>query len=236
MKKEENNLILLKNFYNEDNAQKAKILLERNNIFHKYIRSRSNIEKTFVSSNSNPTEIWVLNSDFEKSYELFKKIIPETGPDDIQIDNFSDKELSEIIMNSDEWHESYITKAKEELNKRGIKIKEDEINLHMAEKLEALKIGTEVHPAVIFILWLTVIFAVPFLFLGFFGGIFAFIGTISGYYFWYMKSKAFNNEKYYVFNKNTRMHGKYMFFTGLIWIISFIVKLYIHYSKTFHSY
>lgn len=236
MKNEKNNLILLKSFYNEDIALKTKILLERNHIFHKYIRGRSNIESAFISSNSNPYEIWVQTIDFEKSYELVKEIIPENDQDIVNVQNFSDEELSEIINNTDEWHDSYITKAYEEYIKRGYIINEDEIKLHMAEKLEEIKTGKEVHPAVLFLLWITVIFAFPFLFYGMFGGIFAVIGTVSGYYFWKIKLKAFDSQKYFLFNENARKHGKFMFFTGLIWAICFIIYLYLYYSKIFLSY
>ncbi len=229
---ENNKLILVESFFNEKEAYKAKILLERNNIFHKFLKSRNNLEETFASSNSIPTEIWVYESDFEESYSLINENLYEN--DKIitpNISNYSNDELIDIIKNKDEWHISFLNEAKTILTNREIKIDEREVSEHSNKKLDILKQGKHAHPIAITMCWISAILSVPFLAFGFFGLIFGFMGTIAGYLYWQSKIKAFDNNKYFLFNIKTRTHGKFIFLTGLFSISSFLIYLYYQYSK-----
>lgn len=229
---EKNKLVLVESFFNEKDAYKAKILLERNNIFHKFFKSRNNLEETFVSSNSIPTEIWVYEKDIEKSYSLINNSLYENEelitPD---INNYTNDELIDIVKNKDEWHVSFLNEAKNILTNRGIKIDDKEVSEHINNKLNELKQGKHAHPVAISMCWISAVLSVPFLTLGFLGLTFGFMGTIAGYLYWKSKIKAFDDNKYFLFNIKTRTHGKFIFITGIFSISIFLIYLYYQYSK-----
>jgi len=229
MLKFENNLILLESFLEEKEAYKSRILLEKNRINHKYFCSRSNFEKAYLTSNSNPTEIWVNKEDFKLAFEIIRG---ETTNEDseINIRAFSNEELIEIIKNPDEWHESFINKAKNILKEQNISINSDEIDANIKEKLNIIKCGKSAHPATIFIFWILTIFSVFFMLFGIFSFVFGFSGIIAGYLYWKSKITASDNHKYYLFNNTTRIHGKYMFFVGLMLMtVLFVYVYYLHF-------
>lgn len=208
-------LILLESYLDEKEAFKSRLLLEKNNISHKYFCSRNNIEKAYLTSNSNPTEIWVKKEDFEYAYSILNHNNNEEILN-VDINNFSDEELIDIIKNPDEWHKSFINEANKIAKIRKIEINNSEIESHIKQKLELIKHGKDAHPATIFIFWLLTFLSVFFVTFGIFGFIFGFLGIIAGYLYWKTKITAPDNKKYYLFSKNTRLHGKYMFFVGTI--------------------
>jgi len=228
MSEDKNELILLESYLEDKEAYKARILLDKNKIHNKYFCSRSNIEKAYLISNSNPTEIWVKQLDFENAYNIINqnKLDEEN---DIQITDFSNDELINIIKNKDEWHESFINEAVKLIKKRNIPINEEEINQLNIEKLNLIKQGKEAHPATLFIFWLLTFMSVFFLVFGFFGFIFGFSGTIAGFLYWKSTIKASDGNRYFLFNKKTQAHGKYMFFTGLILISALFIYVYYYF-------
>lgn len=229
MSNDKNKLILLESYLDEKEAYKSRVLLEDNNIKHKYFCSRNNIEKAYLTSNSNPTEIWVDKEDFNLAYEIIRTNTSSNENNKINIEDFSDKELIDILKNSDEWHESFVKEAKKIIKERNIVVDKHEIDTYKKEKLLKLKIGKSAHPATIFIFWLLTFFSVLYILLGFIGFIFGFSGIIAGYLYWKTKITGFDNNKYYLFSKKTRTHGKYMFIVGLVLLL--ILFIFVYYTN-----
>ena len=227
---EKNKLILLESYLDEKEAYKSRVLLEKNDIKHKYFCSRNNIEKAYLISNSNPTEIWVNKEDFNLAYEIIRTDTSSNENDNINIKDFSDDELIDILKNTDEWHEYFVKEAKKNIEERNIVIDKNEIDAHVKEKLLFLKNGKTAHPATVFIFWMLTFFSIFYILLGFIGFIFGFSGIIAGYLYWKTKITGFDKNKYYLFSKKIRIQGKYMFFVGLVLLLAlFIFVYYTHY-------
>jgi len=223
---EKNKLILLESYLDEKEAYKSRVLLEENSIKHKYFCSRNNIEKAYLISNSNPTEIWVNKEDFNLAYEIIRTDTSSNENDNINIKDFSDDELIDILKNADEWHKSFVKEAKKNITERNIVIDNNEIDAHVKEKLLLLKNGKTAHPATIFIFWMLTFFSIFYILLGFIGFIFGFSGIIAGYLYWKTKITGFDNNKYYLFSKKTRIQGKYIFFVGLVLLLTLLIIVY----------
>jgi hypothetical protein len=121
-----------------------------------------------------------------------------------QISRKTDQELLDIYINHDEFQESFVAAAVEELNLRNIKIEQ-----FRKERDEKQKIKNELRETGIQgdDLYITLAYISAFL-----GG---FIGVIAGYV--YSQSKK---EGYYIYNEKTRKQGKVILAIGSLVLLA----------------
>ncbi len=121
-----------------------------------------------------------------------------------QVATKTDQELIDIYINPDDFQESFVTAAEEELNKRNVRLEQFKQKREQKEKIknEQLEKGIQGDS-----LYMTLAFISAFL-----GGL---IGIIAGYI--YSQSKK---EGYYVYNEKTRKQGKVMLAIGILVLLT----------------
>jgi len=122
-----------------------------------------------------------------------------------QVKEKTDKQLSEIYLNANDYQHEFINLVELELVKRKIPLdsltfireKKDEIT---DETLEIGKQGSQ--------FWLVAGFL-----LSLFGGLW---GIVAGYQYAYSKHKNAKDIKYYYYNESTRKYGRWMIIVGCL--------------------
>lgn len=151
-------------------------------------------------------EIRIKPSDFEKAEEILEKIAEEQLNDidpNYYLFSFTDEELYDILLKSDEWNTFDYRLAQKLLKDRGKSIDDTLLDSLKKQRLEDLaKPEGNQKP------WIMAgyIFAIL-------GG---FLGLIIGYFLWTSKKTLPNGQKVYSYSTKDRKQGKYMFFLSLI--------------------
>src|SRR5690606_8199742 len=116
---------------------------------------------------------------------------------------FSNEELYEILLKSDEWNAFDYTLAQKILIHRGKSIDKELLNTLKKERLKDLAKPEGNQKS-----WIIggYIFSI-------FGGL---LGLIIGYFLWTSNKTLPNGQKVFSYSENDRRHGKYIFFIGLI--------------------
>lgn len=214
----ENKLTLLKSLYEQSQAEQIKVLLDKNEITSKINYSRNNLEVTLGQHTSNLIEIFVYESDIENALELVQRIT-DNIEEEIDISDYSIDELKEIILNKDDWHESFVIRAEEKLKEIGINLSNEKIQENINRKIEEVRKGVPVSKLNITMLWILSLCG-------------AFLGLAAGYFLWQSKTRDSNGVKCYLYDSKARNNGKWMLIIGaFITIIITIVLI-----KIYHPY
>ena len=116
---------------------------------------------------------------------------------------FTNEELYEVLLKSDEWNAFDYSLAQKILIQKGKSIDKELLNTLKNERLKDLaKPEGNQKP------W--IISGYIFSILG------GFLGLIIGYSLWTSKKTLPNGQKVNSYSENDRMHGKYIFYIGLI--------------------
>jgi hypothetical protein len=151
-----------------------------------------------------------------EDFEVVDKLLSNEAIQDIdEVDKdyylfeFSDEELTDIVINFDEWSTSDYNLAQKILKERGKEIPKEKVDEYREKKLELLRKPVAGSKG-----WLVVgyIFAVL-------GGI---IGIFMGWSIITSRKTLPNGEVLFVYDTQTRKYGKYMFYIG---VIGFVVSL-----------
>lgn len=196
------NLVLLKSLYEQDKANQIKVLLDKYEITSKINYSRNNLEVTLGQQTSNVIEIYVFENELDKATEVIQHILEEEEIE-LDINDYSSEELQEIILNKDDWHDTFVDQAKVILENRGIVTPEEDVQKNLEEKVQKVKQGVSVSKLNIAFLW-------TFSFFGFF------LALAAGYFLWQGKTRASNGQKYYLYDSKARNHGKWMLILGFV--------------------
>ncbi|MBL3655336.1 hypothetical protein [Fulvivirga sediminis] len=149
-------------------------------------------------------------------YDLAKQLTESEGDvasdAEVPMEEYTTEELKEIILNPEDWHEQLLFNAKNELNRRGAVVQEEEIESSREEKIRQLEKGTEPSGIIYYFMW-------AFALLG------GYIGIIAGYFYWRVKIKGFDGKRYYMYSRRYRNQGYYMFMLG---VVSAILQTYIY--------
>ncbi|MEZ4828714.1 MAG: hypothetical protein R3C61_20880 [Bacteroidia bacterium] len=154
----------------------------------------------------NEFEVRIRQTEFKKAEEILEKNA-ENFVD--QIDNdyylfgFTDEELYEILLKSDEWNVFDYTLAQKILKQRGKAIDKELLTSLKTERIKDLAKPEENQRS-----WIVAGYIFSIL-----GG---FLGLLIGYLLWTSKKTLPNGQKVYSYTVNDRKHGKYIFYTGLI--------------------
>lgn len=166
---------------------------------------------------STNSELLIRQSDFEKANKMLDEKADKLL---LNIDKkhylfkFTNDELYDILAKPDAWNSMDYKLAQQILKDRDQNIDEDLLKSLRNERVAELSKPNKSQA-----LWIIV------------GYIFSFaisiIGVIIGWYLWKMKKTLPNGEKVYVYSEIDRMHGKWIFFIGIIlWPIALFIKFY----------
>lgn len=188
-------------------AQELEVLLNENNISTVLRDNIPPVDVTFSGSTLlNQYEVKISPLDFEKA-EFILEGEAENLLDKIDKEyylfSFTNDELYEILIKSDEWNPFDYKLAQKLLINRGEKVDAKMLNSLKKERLKGLAKPEENQKS-----W--IIAGYLFSFLG--GG----VGIIIGYSLWSSKKTLPNGERIYSYKSVDRTHGKNIFIIGLI--------------------
>ncbi|MEP0264127.1 hypothetical protein [Dokdonia sp.] len=158
----------------------------------------------------NQIEIRIKPSDFEKAEAILEKNVEDLIDQidkDYYLFQFTDEELYEVILKSDEWSPFDYKLAQKILTERGKSIDKDLLASLKNERLKLLAQPEGNQKP-----WIIAGYIFSFL-----GG---FLGLIIGYFLWTSKKTLPNGQKVYSYSAKDRRQGKYIFYIGLIIIPS----------------
>ncbi len=182
-------------------------ILDENKIPYKIEDYSKQADMSFMGQNTDLKVILKVRvSDFPKIDKLLEEKY------DIKLDQvdkehylfeFSDDELTEIIIKPDEWNEFDVKVATLILNDRGVQISQkliDNIKLQRTKEKES-------YPG----MWIVIGYISAFL-----GGV---LGIAIGLSLSLMRKTLPNGDKVYIYDENNRTHGKRITVIGIIMII-----------------
>jgi hypothetical protein len=201
------NYSIFRKFPTLEQATELKDLLNENGIESILADNVPPVDVTFSGNTlQNEIEIRIKQSDFKKAEDILEKNAEELIDQidkDYYLFEFTDEELYEVLLKSDEWNAFDYTLAQKILKQRGKSVDKELLNSLKNERLKDLaKPEGNQKP------W--IIGGYVFSILG------GFLGLIIGYFLWTSKKTLPNGQKVYSYSENDRKHGKYIFYIGLI--------------------
>ncbi len=188
-------------------------LLNQNNIATEIADNIPPVDSSFSGSTlQNQYEIKIQLTDFEKAEKILdenaENLIEEVDKDHYLF-SFTDDELYEILLKADEWNEFDYKLAQKILIQRGKSVDTELLKALKKQRIELLAKPEENQKS-----WIIAgyVFAVL-------GG---FLGILIGYSLWTSKKSLPNGQKVYSYDEKDRVHGKNIFYIGLI-ILPFYV-------------
>ncbi|WP_026728252.1 hypothetical protein [Flavobacterium denitrificans] len=201
------NFIAFKNFPTRIQAKEVEMLLNKNNIKTVLADNIAPVDITFSGSTlQNQYEIKIDPADFAKAQEILEKdteSLLNQVDKDYYLLSFSNEELYDVLLKSDEWNVFDYKLAQKLLTERGKNIDPDMLASLKKERLKILAKPEENQKPWIMAGYL-------FSLLG--GG----IGIVIGYSLWTSKKTLPNGERVYSYNDADRNHGKTIFILGTI--------------------
>ena len=203
----EENYSIFRKFSTLEQATELKNLLNEKGIESILADNIPPLDVTFSGSTlNNQFEIRIKQSDFKKAEEILEENAEELIDQidkDYYLFEFTDEELYEVLLKSDEWNAFDYTLAQKILKQRGKSVDKDLLNTLKNQRLKDLaKPEGNQKP------W--IIGGYVFSILG------GFLGLIIGYFLWTSKKTLPNGQRVYSYSENDRKHGKYIFYIGLI--------------------
>jgi len=211
------NFIAFRNFPTLNQAKEIELLLNKNNIKTLLGDNIPPLDVTFSGSTlQNQYEIKIDQSDFEKAEAVLEKDtenLLDTIDKDYYLLSYTNEELYEILLNSDEWNVFDYKLAQKLLTDRGKTIDSEMLTSLKKERLKILAKPEENQKP-----W--IIAGYIFALLG--GG----IGIVIGYSLWRSKKTLPNGERIHSYNAEDRKNGLRIFLISIIiFPISFILSL-----------
>lgn len=204
-----------------EHASNLKELLDKEGIESVLGDNIPPVDVTFSGSTlQHEFEVRIKQSDFAKAKELLEEqaenLIDQVDKDYYLFD-FTDEELYEILLKSDEWNEFDYTLAQKILVQRGKSVDKALLNSLKNERIKQLAKPEENQRA-----WIVAGYIFAFL-----GG---FLGIIIGYFLWTAKKTLPNGKKVYSYSEKDRKQGKYIFIVAMIiFPITLIIRAFIRY-------
>ncbi|PHR28007.1 MAG: hypothetical protein COA38_12740 [Fluviicola sp.] len=206
-----------RNVSTREEADEIVQLLEDNDLEARIKRDSGDLDSVFQGeAMTNQFEILIQETDNSRAHSLLetaaKKLLKDIDPS-YYLFEFTDSELREILVKRDEWNEFDVLLSEKILNDRNVNLNlekiEEEREIIQAEykKPQGGQMG-----------WVI---------LGYIAAVLAgFLGLIIGYFIWQAKNKLPSGEKVFAYTKETRSHGKNIFFiSAVIFPIVFIYKV-----------
>ncbi|TXK36963.1 hypothetical protein FVR03_16430 [Pontibacter qinzhouensis] len=175
------------------------------------------VDLTFTGNHlQSQFEVKIPASDFSRAQKMLEERVAkdlDSVDESHYLFSFSDEELYDVLLKSDEWTEFDFLLAKKILKSRGQEVNDALIASLKKQRLLDLSTPEEGQQAWIFLGYL----------LSLLGG---FLGMCIGWFLWKQKKTLPNGQKVYAYTAPDRKHGRNMFFIGVIvFSIVFAVKL-----------
>jgi hypothetical protein len=199
---------IFKTFSNIEQANELKNILNENGIETIMEDNSPPVDVTFTGGGelNIKTEIRIKQSEFKKAEEILEKIAKESLNDidpEYYLFDFTNEELYDILLKSDEWNKFDFILSQKILKDRGKNIDTELIESLKKQRLEELaKPDGNQKP------WI-----IAGYFFAFLGG---FLGLIIGYSLWTSKKTLPNGQKVYSYSTSDRKQGKYIFYIAII--------------------
>jgi hypothetical protein len=201
------NFIAFRSFPTLNQAKELELLLNKNNIKTVLGDNIPPLDINFSGSTlQNQYEIKIDTSDFKKAEVVLEKDtenLLDTIDEDYYLLSFTNEELYEILLNSDEWNVFDYKLAQKLLTDRGKTIDSEMLTSLKNERLKILARPEENQKA-----W--IIAGYIFALLG--GG----IGIVIGYSLWRSKKTLPNGERIYSYSAEDRKNGQRIFLISII--------------------
>lgn len=223
------NFTTFRNFPTLIQAKELETLLNDNNIKTLLTDNIAPIDITFSGNTlQNQYEIKIDLSDFQYAENILEKEaenLLDTIDNEYYLLSFSNEELYEVLLNSDEWNVFDYKLAQKILSQRGKTIDPEMLASLKKERLKILAKPEENQKP-----W--IIAGYIFSLLG--GG----IGIVIGYSLWKSKKTLPNGERVYSYNDQDRKSGKNIFLISIIiFPLSFIFSVFSNARLlNFHNY
>ena len=192
-------------------------ILERNNIFFKLEDYSMQVDLTMVGQNLDLKIIVKAKLiDFPRIEELldseYKLTLDEVEKEHYLFE-FSDEELTEIIMKPNEWSNYDYKVAELILNKNGV-----EVSQQFVENIKKQRYNQLDEKESFSSIWIIIGYVSAF-----FGGL---LGLAIGVGLWTMSKKAPNGEKIYIYDENHRKHGERITYLGIAMVLFYLIIYY----------
>lgn len=197
-----------------EQAKELESLLNENNIVSQIVDNIAPVDSSFSGSTlQNQFEIKIQLLDFEKAEKILDKNaenLIDLVDRNYYLFDFTDDELYEILLKADEWNELDYKLAQKVLMQRGKSIDSDLLKALKRQRLESLAKPEENQKY-----WIIT------------GYVFAILGGLLGIFIGYSlltsKKSLPNGQKVYSYNEKDRVHGKNIFYIGLILLPFYII-------------
>jgi hypothetical protein len=192
-------------------------LLRENEIEFHVVEERESLDSLYGDKHFDKQFfVKIQQEDFPKADAVLKEISLKelaTVEKDHYLFSFNEEELFEIISKPDEWSGFDYELARKILKDRGKEINEDTVRLLKSQRLKELAKPEERQRNLVYAGY----------FFALLGGI---IGAFIGWYMWTYEKVLPNGQKTYGFTKEDRMHGKIIFFLGVILFAFYVLIRY----------
>ncbi len=202
--------ITYQKFFDKEEIDDFAKLLVDNNILYKIENNSLDFDPSFANSNqNNEYRLKLKKSDFVKvdtiQIESLQKLIDGIDSDHYLF-SFTDDELIEVVVKSDEWSKIDFLLAQKILKERGKEINESLINALKTQRITNLSKQEESQKS-----WIVggYLFAL-------FGG---FFGLFIGWHLFTHKKTLPNGDRIYAYVSEDRKHGKIILIIGIIFFI-----------------
>ncbi|HIC31230.1 MAG TPA: hypothetical protein EYO76_04860, partial [Flavobacteriaceae bacterium] len=201
------NYSIFRSFPSVGLAVELQNLLSKNGVDYELADNLPSVDVTFSGNTVNDKfEIRIDPKDFEKAENILEKdaenIINEIDPD-YYLFQFTNDELYEILLKSDEWNAFDYTLAQKILTERGKSIDKDLLNSLKTQRLKELSKPEDNQKP-----WIVAGYIFALL-----GG---YLGLIIGYFLWTSKKTLPNGQKIYSYSEKDRKQGKIIFTISLV--------------------
>lgn len=203
----EQDFSVFKKFSDARRAQEVARVFNQHNIEVRLVDNSPAVDLTFTGNTLlNQVELKLLPADFARARKVLEEQVEvdlEEVDESYYLLAFSNEELLEVLLKSDEWGEFDYLLAKKILKDRGLEVNEDLISSLKKQRIQDLAKPEEGQRP-----WILVGYLLSFI-----GG---FLGIFIGWFLWTQKKTLPNGDKVYTYSEGDRKHGRNMFVIGLI--------------------
>ena len=204
--------VTLGEYLDKERLMETEAILNANKVFFRAKSPETHLHAALGQGTSIPIVIQVLEDQYEQAKQCLDEHDASVSIVEVPIEQYEEEELREIALHPEEWHEAFVSKAKMELDRRGVIIEEGDTEEALEKKLDLLKTGSEPKRIIFYFMW----------FFAIMGG---YIGIIAGYFYWQGTTKGPDDRRYALYAPKYRDAGFYMFVIG---ILSAIVQTYLY--------
>ena len=195
-------------FFSPEQAEPVLTILKEHGIPFEFIKSKTLVDSVIGGDTSfdNLYELKISDTRFKEVNQLLRET-QEVNINDLDSDyylfSFTDEELIDILRQPDEWSPQDYNITLQVLEERDIVFTSEELAAYSNERLRVLARPEKLHKRLLYIGY---VFA-------FFGGV---IGVIMGLCLWQTRKTLPNGKKQFMFDFQTRGHGKLMVFFSVV--------------------